>query len=299
MSEFLEGFASADANVNGVRIHYARGGNGPPLLLLHGFPETHAMWHKIAPRLAQRFTVIAPDLRGYGESSKPAGDPEHASYAKRTMALDQVELMRELGFDAFDVVAHDRGARVAHRMALDHAQAVKRLVLMDIAPTLAMYEATNQLMATAYFHWFFLIQPAPFPETLIAANADFVMDATMLALAKGNFGAFAPEILAEYKRHFRDPATIHALCEDYRAGASVDLEHDRADRAAKKIQCPTLVLWGEKGLIGKLFDVVMIWRARAKIPSLVNGSALPCGHFLPEEAPEETFRALQEFLAKS
>jgi len=296
MTEFLSGFTAADAEANGIRIHYARGGDGPPLLLLHGFPQTHAMWHKIASQLARRFTVIAPDLRGYGESSKPAGDSAHATYSKRVMALDQVELMHSLGFESFDVVSHDRGARVAHRLALDHPDTVKRLVLMDIAPTLAMYEATNQLMATAYFHWFFLIQPAPFPEQLLGGNPDSAMDATMLALSKGNIGVFPPEILSEYKRHFRDPATIHAICEDYRAGASIDLDHDRADLSTRKITCPTLVLWGETGLVGKLFDVIEIWRTRSRTPGLVTGKALPCGHFLPEEAPQETLGMLNSFL---
>jgi len=296
MTEFPRGFTDADADANGIRIHFARGGDGPPLLLLHGFPQTHAMWHKIAPQLARRFTVIAPDLRGYGESFKPAGDSAHATYSKRVMALDQIELMRSLGFESFDVASHDRGARVAHRMALDHPDAVKRLVLMDIAPTLAMYEATNQLMATAYFHWFFLIQPAPFPEQLLGGNPDFVIDATILALSKRNMGAFPPEILSEYKRHFRDPATIHAICEDYRAGASIDLDHDRADLSTRKITCPTLVLWGETGLVGKLFDVIEIWRTRSRTPGLVTGKALPCGHFLPEEAPQETLGMLNSFL---
>lgn len=296
MTEFLGGFAPAHADIDGIRIHYARGGSGPPLLLLHGFPETHAMWHKVAPGLANRFTVIAPDLRGYGESSKPRGTPDHANYSKRVMAADQIGLMRSLGFEAFTLVSHDRGARVAHRMALDFPDAVKRLVLMDIAPTLSMYEATNQLMATAYFHWFFLIQPAPFPEQLLGGNPDFVMDATMLSLSKGNVAAFPPEIVSEYKRHFRDPATLHAICEDYRAGASIDLDHDRADLEDRKIRCPTLVLWGEKGLIGRLFDVTLVWKTRATNPGLVSGHSLPCGHFLPEEAPEETFRALNDFI---
>lgn len=296
MTEFLHGFTAAAAEANGIRIHYARGGDGPPLLLLHGFPQTHAMWHKIASQLARRFTVIAPDLRGYGESSKPAGDSAHATYSKRVMASDQIGLMHSLGFESFDVVSHDRGARVAHRLALDHPDTVKRLVLMDIAPTLAMYEATNQLMATAYFHWFFLIQPAPFPEQLLGGNPDFAIDATMLALSKRNIGAFPPEILSEYKRHFRDPATIHAICEDYRAGASIDLDHDRADLSTRKITCPTLVLWGETGLVGKLFDVVEVWRTRARRPELVTGQALPCGHFLPEEVPQETLEMLNSFL---
>jgi haloacetate dehalogenase len=296
MTEFLRGFTTAEAETDGIRIHYARGGDGPPLLLLHGFPQTHAMWHKIAPQLARRFTVIAPDLRGYGESSKPAGDSAHATYSKRVMALDQAGLMRSLGYEFFDVVSHDRGARVAHRLALDHPAAVKRLVLMDIAPTLAMYEATSQLMATAYFHWFFLIQPAPFPERLLGGNPDFVIDATMLSLSRRNIGAFPPEILSEYKHHFRDPATIHAICEDYRAGASIDLDHDRADLSTKKITCPTLVLWGETGLVGKMFDVVEVWRTRAQSPELITGQALPCGHFLAEEAPQETLAMLDSFL---
>src|SRR5471030_2259685 len=205
----FEHFTQGRIAVNGTDIAYRIAGQGEPLLLLHGHPQTQAIWHKVAPGLTTQFTVVLADLRGYGDSGKPEPDAEHLRYSKREMAQDQVELMQTLGFNQFSVIAHDRGARVAHRLALDHSDAVKRLVLMDIAPTLAMYEATNQLMATAYFHWFFLIQPAPFPEQLLGGNPDFVIDATMLALSKKNIGAFPPEILSEYKRHFCDPATIH------------------------------------------------------------------------------------------
>ena len=277
---------------DGIDIHVTIGGSGPSLLLLHGYPQTHAMWHKIAPALADRFTVVMPDLRGYGDSAKPPAGDDHAAYAKRAMARDQVAIMSALGFPRFRAVGHDRGARVLHRLCLDHPQAVERAAVLDIAPTASMYARTDKAFATAYFHWFFLIQPAEFPERLIAADPDAWIE-RMLGAWSRTASVFAPEAVAEYRRCFRDRATIHATCEDYRAAASLDLEHDQTDEH-QKVACPLLVLWGAAGIVGRLFDPLALWREKA---ADVRGRALPCGHFLPEEAPEETLSALLEFLA--
>lgn len=267
-------------------------GSGPPLLLLHGYPQTHVMWHRIAPQLAERFTLVAADLRGYGDSSKPAGTADHSSYSKRTMAADMVAVMAARGHARFAVAGHDRGGRVAYRMALDHPGIVERLALLDIVPTKTVYDRLERRVATAYFHWLMLIQPAPLPETLIGADPGFWLDTIFGAWSRGS-SVFAPEAVAEYTRCF-DPATIHASCEDYRAGATLDSDHDAADLAnVNRIACPTLVLWGERGLVGRAYDVLTAWREYA---SDVRGHAVPGGHFLPEEAPEETLAALQEFL---
>lgn len=275
----------------GARIHLVRGGNGFPVLLLHGYPQTHVMWHKIAPRLAREFAVIAPDLRGCGDSSKPPGQPDHSTYAKRTLARDQVEVMSQLGYETFSLVGHDRGARVAHRLALDYPDRVKKLALLDIAPTAVMYATTDREFATAYYHWFFLIQPHPFPETLIGSNPEYFLLHCLRSWSR-DFSAFTPEALAEYRRCFCDPATLHATCEDYRAAASLDLDHDELDRQ-EKVRCPLLVLWGEGGTIARQYDVLATWRDRAL---KVGGKAIPGGHFLAEEAPEETYRELRQFL---
>ena len=266
-----------------VGIHALVGGAGPPLLLLHGHPQTHTIWHRVAPTLAQHFTVVACDLRGYGDSSKPAGEPDHANYSKRTMALDALAVMRALGFDSFDVLAHDRGARVAHRLALDHPAAMRRLALLDIAPTLAMYEQTSEAFARAYWHWFFLIQPAPMPERLIEADpAAYVRD--VMGKRSAGLAPFDPRALAEYERCLALPGAAHGLCEDYRAAAAIDLEHDRLDRADGRIlTMPLLVLWGEHGVIGRCFDPLAEWR---KVADDVSGQALACGHYIAEEAPE-------------
>ncbi|MCH7794837.1 MAG: alpha/beta hydrolase [Proteobacteria bacterium] len=287
----LDGFDRTRIATSGAEINVRKAGAGPPLLLLHGYPQTHVMWHKIAPRLAERFTVVLTDLRGYGDSAKPPGGDDHAAYSKRAMAQDQVEVMAALGFERFAVVGHDRGARVTHRMALDHPERVSKAAVLDIAPTLHMYEHADIAFATAYYHWFFLIQPFDLPERLIGGDPDFYVDRKIGKWSKTE-GCFSAEALAEYKRCFRDPATIHATCEDYRAAAGIDLEHDRAD-LERKIACPLLVLWGAGGVIERTYDTLAVWRARAEDAS---GRALPCGHFLPEEAPEETLAELVAFL---
>ena len=260
-------------------------------MLLHGYPQTHVMWHKIAPPLAERFTVVLPDLRGYGDSGKPAPDREHLHYSKRSMAQDQIDMMRSLGFPRFQAAGHDRGGRVLHRLCLDHPDAVERAAVLDIGPTASMYARTDKAFATAYFHWFFLIQPPDLPERLIGADPDHWLDRVFGHWSRKP-GVFTEEALGEYRRCFRDPAGIAATCEDYRAAATVDLEHDRAD-SEKRVACPLLVLWGAEGVVGKMFDALALWREKA---SDVRGHALPCGHFLPEEAPRETLAALEDFL---
>jgi haloacetate dehalogenase len=250
------------------------------------------MWHEVAPRLAEDFTVVAADLRGYGESAKPPGGDDHAGYTKRTMARDQVEVMAQLGFERFAVAGHDRGARVAYRMALDHPERVTKLAVLDVVPTYAMWAGADRAFGLGAYHWFFLAQPYDLPERLIGAEPEYYLR-TMLARWAGNAEAFAPEALAEYVAHFRDPACIHASCEDYRAGATLDLEHDTADREqGGRITCPVLALWGEgrAGRGGR--DWLATWREWA---ADVRGHGLPCGHFLPEEAPDETYAALHEF----
>ncbi len=278
----------------GVRIHATLGGRGPALLLLHGHPQTRAIWHRIAPTLAEHFTVVAADLRGYGDSSKPEGGDDHTAYSKRTMAADMRALMRALGFERFDVLAHDRGARVAHRLALDAPDAVRRLALLDIAPTLDMYEGASDTFARAYWHWFFLIQPAPLPERLIEADpAAYVRD--VMGRRSAGLAPFAPQALAEYQRALALPGTAHGLCEDYRASAGIDLVHDRADReAGRHLTMPVMVLWGAQGVVHRCFDPLALWRSVARD---VRGEALPCGHYLPEEAPALLLERVLPFLA--
>lgn len=290
----FEGFSRRRIATAGAEINLVIGGEGPPLLLLHGFPQTHACWHEVAPALARRFTVVATDLRGYGDSEKVASDPDHAAYSKRAMAADQVEVMRALGFEEFQVVSHDRGARVAHRMALDHPDSVRRLCVMDIVPTLTTYERADQRLARAYYHWFFLIQPAPMPEHMIGLDPEFFLR-KKIGMWNAGTEQIASEAFAEYLRCFRDPAAIHAMCEDYRAAASIDLEHDRADReAGRRVRCPVLALWGGRATMGRLFDVPACWREVCD--GEVAGHALDCGHFLAEEKPAELLAALDGFL---
>lgn len=277
-----------------VTINAIVGGSGPPLLLLHGHPQTHAIWHRVAPRLAEHFTVVACDLRGYGESSKPQGAPDHANYSKRAMAADMVAVMQSLGFATFRVLAHDRGARVAHRLALDHPQAVERMALLDIAPTLAMYEQTSDTFARAYWHWFFLIQPAPLPERLIEADpAAYVRD--VMGKRSAGLAPFDPRALAEYQRCLALPGAAHGICEDYRAAATIDLEHDRFDRdAGNRLALPLMVLWGEQGVVGRCFDPLKEWQ---RVAADVQGGALPCGHYIAEEAPDTLLERVLPFLA--
>jgi len=269
------------------------GGSGPPLLLLHGHPQTHAIWHRVAPSLVEHFTVVACDLRGYGDSSKPAGALDHANYSKRTMAADMVAVMHSLGFDTFRVLAHDRGARVAHRLAQDHPQAVDRMALLDIAPTLAMYEQTSQDFARAYWHWFFLIQPAPMPERLIEADpAAYVRD--VMGKRSAGLAPFDPRALAEYQRCLALPGAAHGICEDYRAAAGIDLDHDRLDRdAGRRLALPLMVLWGEQGVVGRCFDPLKEWQL---VADDVQGGALPCGHYIAEEAPDVLLERVLPFL---
>ena len=293
MKALFPGFHGRRIRTAGARIHLVTAGEGPPVLLLHGYPETHAMWHKLAPQLARRHTVVCADLRGYGDSSKPRGLPDHSNYAKRAMAQDMVEVMDALGHGSFHVVGHDRGGRVAHRLARDHGKRVRTLTVLDISPTLRMYEATDMAFARAYYHWFFLIQPPPLPEMLLAGHVpSYILG--RIGRSPGGLTHFSKAAVREYVRCFRDPRTIHATCEDYRAAATIDLEHDRRDRR-KKLAMPVLALWGRYGAIEKFFDCLADWRQVAKN---VTGRALACGHFLPEEAPGETLREIGQFLRR-
>ncbi len=289
----FEAFERVRVEASDAEINLVRGGEGPPVLLLHGYPQTHSMWHAVAPRLAENFTVVATDLRGYGDSSKPFGSEDHATYSKRAMAADQVQVMESLGFLSFAVVGHDRGGRVGHRMALDHPDRVTRLAVLDIVPTRHVYATVGRELATAYYHWFFFIQPYDLPETLIGADPGYYLRKKLGGWGT-NLDTFAPEALAEYERCFGDPATIHASCEDYRAAASIDLDLDDADRdEGRKVTCPLLALWGDRGAMGRLYDVANVWREYARD---VRGGPIDAGHFLAEERPEETARELANFL---
>jgi haloacetate dehalogenase len=289
----FDGFERVRQEIDGVRINAVRGGAGPPVLLLHGFPQTHAMWHRIAPELARDHTVVAPDLRGYGDSGRPPSGADHAGYSFRAMAADQVGLMRALGHEAFAVVGHDRGARVSHRMALDHPAAVTRVAVLDILPTLHLYTHIDQDLATAYYHWFFFIQPADLPERLISADPVGYLH-TLLGGWGSGLGAFAPEALAEYERCFADADARHAMLEDYRAGASIDLEHDRAD-GDRRVGVPLLALWGARSVVARSpVDPLDVWRSRG---GDVRGSTVDAGHFLAEERPAETLAVLRDFLS--
>ena len=274
-----------------AQINTFVGGSGEPLLLLHGYPQNHYMWHKICDRLSRDFTVVITDLRGYGDSEKLPVTPDSRNYSKRAMARDQVEVMSSLGYDRFYLVGHDRGARVAHRLTLDYPQRVLKLALLDIVSTYQLYETTDREFATAYYHWFFLIQPHPFPETLIEQNPEYFLRHCLQSWSKVQ-NSFTERAYNEYLRCFSNLKTIESTCEDYRAAAGIDLIHDRAD-LEQKITCPLLVLWGDRGIIGKKYDVIASWKERAID---VRGKALNCGHFLPEEAPDATYQALNKFL---
>jgi haloacetate dehalogenase len=285
------GFRREYIEVGEVIIHAVIGGFGPPLLLLHGYPQSHIMWHKVAEYLAQHFTVVAADMRGYGDSSKPQGKTDHSNYSKRVMAQDQVRLMQRLGFDKFFLAGHDRGGRVSHRLAIDHPERVRKLAVLDISPTKKMYEQTDQAFARAYYHWFFLIQPHPFPEKLIQSEAEYYL---LKKIGSGSAGLspFTEEALTEYKRCFT-PEMIHTSCEDYRAAATIDLEYDKQDiQQGHKIHCPLLVLWGEYGVVERCFSPLQDW---SEVAIDVRGHTLPGGHYLAEELPELVTEELISF----
>ena len=288
----LDNFTHAQLQVNGVTINLHHGGNGPPLLLLHGYPQTHVIWHAIADELAKHYTLVMPDLRGYGDSSKPPGLQDHGNYSKRVMAQDMVEVMQALGFASFYLCGHDRGGRVAHRLAVDHPAAVRKLMLVDISPTRTMYEATDMAFATYYYHWFFMIQPAPMPEKLIGSNAAYYLHYTLSGWGSSSTAFFHPAALAEYERAYCMPESIHGACEDYRAAATIDLEHDR-DHDVKKVACPIHVVWGEHGLIGRMFHPIADWQA--KCAQAVSGKAVTAGHFIPEQTPDVMLAEMREF----
>jgi len=297
--QFFEGFHAEKIKTSGATINTVYGGNrnGSPLLLLHGIPETHVLWRKVAPALAQDYFVVMTDLRGYGDSSKPPGGADHFAYSKRAMAQDQVEVMKHLGFERFALVGHDRGGRAAHRLALDHPEILTKLVILDIVPTYMLYEHVTQEFATIFYHWFLLVQPPPFPETIVQNSAEYFLRCTLLWLG-GSKPAdplpdwISPAVFQEYLRTFHQPDTIHAICEDYRAAASIDLVHDRTD-IDKKIQCPLLVLWSENGPFHRMYDVLQTWRERAVH---AQGKAMPTGHFLPEQMPDELLQEITTFL---
>ena len=273
-----------------INIAVCTKGDGPPLLLLHGYPQTGYIWHKIAPPLTKDFTVVVADLRGYGDSDKPPTSADHAVYSKRAMAADMIAVMAALGHQQFFVAGHDRGGRVAHRLARDYPQAVERLAVLDIAPTAMMYDTTDMQFATNYYHWFFLIQPAPFPETLIGHDPKFFLESKMRHWGKDR-SAITEDAFDDYLRCFSNPDTIHASCEDYRASASIDLEHDAAD-AGQKLDIPLLVLWGATAMVGNKYDMLAAWR---EVAVDVSGFSVPGGHYLPEESPDETYHALLNF----
>lgn len=286
------GFTHKRIRTSSAVINTAYAGQGEPLLLLHGYPQTMACWHKIAPQLAKHYTVVCADLRGYGGSSKPKGLPDHANYSKRAMAQDMVEVMAKLGHERFHLVGHDRGARVSHRLAKDHGERVQTLTLLDISPTLKMFESTDMQFATAYYHWFQMLQPAPIPEKMLQGIVPFNI-LGMVGRAKADLSAFSKEALAEYVKVYQDPKAIHAGCEDYRAAGTIDLQHDRSDKR-RKLKMPVMVLWGKHGVIERLFDCLSDWR---EVATDVRGKALDCGHFIPEEKPQETLKEIQRFIS--
>lgn len=289
----FDGFEELDVATTDTTIHGRRGGTGPPVLLLHGMPETHLMWHRVAPRLAERFTVVATDLRGFGESGTPPSAPDHAPYSMRRIAREQVEVMATLGYDAFGVVGHDRGARCAYRMALDHPNAVTRLAVLDIVPTADAFDRADMEFSLGFWLWSFLAAPEPVPERLVARAPEVIVDYMLDSLSELP-DAFPPAIRAEYVDKLRAPDTIHAVCEQYRAAATLDYQHDRADRGERRITCPVLALWSHAGPVADWYRPLEVWRAWA---DEVDGHPIEAGHFLPEEAPDETTRHLLRFLA--
>ncbi|HET9284974.1 MAG TPA: alpha/beta hydrolase [Candidatus Angelobacter sp.] len=289
----FEGFSTEMIATAGTRIYTLRKGSGPPLLLLHGYPQTHFIWHKVAERLSEKYTVVLTDLRGYGDSGKPEDGERHANYSFRAMAQDQVEVMRHFGYREFFLASHDRGARTAHRMCLDDPAAVRKVCFMDIVPTLRMYQDTNKEFATKYMWWFFLIQKTPLPEHMIGADPEFFLE-QHFKMQNGTPGALTAEAMKEYVRCFCTPDAIHASCEDYRAAAGIDLDMDEADQKhGRKVSCPVHVLWGAKGAIGKLWDVIEVWKEHST--GVVSGKALNAGHYLAEEQPEEVLHELLRF----
>ncbi|MGN9841297.1 alpha/beta hydrolase [Nonomuraea sp. H19] len=294
MTQLLAGFERFEVDVDGVRIAGRSAGSGPPVLLLHGYPQTHVMWHRVAPILAERHTVVLADLRGYGGSAKPAAGADHAEYSKRAMAADQVAVMARLGFDSFAAVGHDRGARVVHRMCLDHPARVSRAAVLDIVPTRHVFATVDTAFAMAYEHWFFLAQPPGFPERLIGGDPEFYLRAKLAAWSAGGH-TFDEAAVDQYVTHFRDPAAIAASCEDYRAAASIDLDHDETSYAGgDRVTCPLLVMWGTAGFVGRHYDVAAVWRSYAT--DMSTAAVAASGHFLAEEAPAATAAALTQFL---
>ena len=304
---WFEGFTRQTVALRGLPVTFRRSAdwdaNKPVLVLLHGFPQTHVMWHRVAQALRSRYCLVMPDLRGYGDSSHVPGDAEHAHYSKRAMAQEVIDLLDHVGVQDFYLCGHDRGGRVAHRLAVDHSQRVKKLCVIDIGPTLDMYEATEFSFARAYYHWFHLIQPAPLPEQMIGGNAKAYLHAKLGGWGSQGLGYIEPEALVDYERCFCDPtpnaqglpANIHSACEDYRASAGIDLEHDRESRArGDKVACDMLVLWGERGVVNRLFRPLELWQAQCA--GRVTGQAVPAGHFIPEELSELTAQALTDFM---
>jgi haloacetate dehalogenase len=288
----FEGFSRHFVPVGDGSIHCVKGGDGPPLLLLHGFPQCLALWARVAPQLVDAFTVVCADLRGYGDSLKPADAPDHSNYSFRTMAADQLAVMRHFGFERFHVVGHDRGGRTAHRMALDHPAAVASLAVLDIVPTHTMFMQTNRLVAGTYWHWYFLQQPAPFPERLIGHDPDYFFETCLVGWGASRIGDYDPEQLAEYRRCWRDAGMIHGSCSDYRAAATIDLEHDSADLQVK-VACPALAAWGEGGVMHRMFDLRDQWTRRC---ANLRAMTVPGGHFFIDQHPQRVVTMLRDFL---